>query len=195
MKPSMSATESLEHAREQAVTRWLGTVLGLAAWTMFFVSLTFAVGWYRMREPWPPLPVHPLVLTLPGLSLLMGSVVLHRTARGLRSDSVTARRLRKVLKVTLILGLGFTGVQAWMTHIAWWNHHLRIPDDGVPASAFYGLTALHVLHVLAVIAGVFLSAVRLRRGVDVRDAVRRHALGWHFVTAMWLLLLVAVYLP
>jgi heme/copper-type cytochrome/quinol oxidase subunit 3 len=71
-----------------------------------------------------------------------------------------------------------------MTHLAWWNHHLRIPDDGVPASAFYGLTALHALHMLAVVAGVFVSAVRLRRGVDVRDALRRHALGWHFVTAM-----------
>jgi cytochrome c oxidase subunit 3 len=94
-----------------------------------------------------------------------------------------------------VLGAVFVAMQAAWTHLAWWNHHLRIPDDGVPASAFYGLTALHGLHVLAVLAGVLFSAVRLKRGADVRDAVRRLALGWHFVTVMWLLLFLAVYLP
>jgi cytochrome c oxidase subunit 3 len=173
-------------------TRWLGTVLGLAAWTMFFVSLTFAVGWYRMREPWPPLPIAPLLLALPGLFLVAGSVVLHRASRAVFPTG--QRRLLRVLGATLVLGMGFVGGQAGWTHLAWWNHHLRIPEDGVSASAFYGLTALHVLHMLAVLAGVFFSAVRLWRGGDVGDAVRRQALGWHFVTAMWLLLFVAVYL-
>jgi heme/copper-type cytochrome/quinol oxidase subunit 3 len=196
VKPSFSMSEADEAAaREASSTRWLGTVLGLAAWTMFFVSLTFAVGWYRMREPWPSLPVHPLVLALPGLLLVAGSVVLHRVSRAVLTGPEGARRLLKVLGAAVILGLGFAGMQAGVTHVAWWNLHFRIPADGVPASAFYGLTALHVLHVLAVVAGVFFSAVRLRRGVDVREAVRRHALGWHFVTVMWLLLLVAVYLP
>ncbi|MCP3137252.1 cytochrome c oxidase subunit 3 [Pyxidicoccus xibeiensis] len=167
-------------------TRWLGMVLGLAAWTMFFVSLTFAVGWYRMREPWPPLPFSPLLLAAPGLFLVAGSVVLHRSRR-----SAPLRRL----VTALVLGGGFVAMQAGLTHVAWWNHQLRIPQDGVPASAYYGLTGLHVLHVLAVLAGVFLSAVRLWRGTEVRDAVRRHAPGWHFVTAMWLLLFLAVYLP
>jgi heme/copper-type cytochrome/quinol oxidase subunit 3 len=191
--PGLPRASSVSH--EESATRWLGTVLGLAAWTMFFVSLFFAVGWYRMREPWPPLPTHLLVLAMPGLSLIVGSVGLHRAASSVFIGSEGARRLLRVLKAILVLGLGFVGVQAWMTHLAWWNHHLRIPDDGVPASAFYGLTALHALHMLAVVAGVFVSAVRLRRGVDVRDSLRRHALGWHFVTAMWLLLFAAVYLP
>lgn len=182
-------------SREAAATRWLGTVLGLAAWTMFFVSLTFSVGWYRMREPWPPLPISPLLLALPGLLLIVGSGVLHRVVRAPLEGSDGARRLLRILKVTLMLGAGYVGMQAAWTHLSWWNHHLRIPDDGVSASAFYGLTALHVLHVLAVLAGVFFSAVRLKRGTDVREAVRRQSLGWHFVTAMWLLLFVAVYLP
>ncbi|MFP2911557.1 cytochrome c oxidase subunit 3 [Pyxidicoccus sp. 3LFB2] len=182
-------------SQEESATRWLGTVLGLAAWTMFFVSLTFAVGWYRMREPWPPLPIHLLFLALPGLFLLVGSVGVHRAARGLFIGPEGARQLLRTLGALGVLGLGFVVGQAGLTHIAWWNYRLRIPDDGVPASAFYGLTALHVLHVLVVVAGLFLSAMRLKRGVDVRDALRRHALGWHFVTAMWLLLFVAVYLP
>ncbi|MFP2928857.1 heme-copper oxidase subunit III [Pyxidicoccus sp. 3LG] len=168
-------------------TAWLGTVLGLAAWTMFFVSLTFAVGWYRLREPWPPLPISPALLALPGLALVIGSVVLHRATRG-------TPHLR-ILGAALVLGMTFVGLQATWTHLAWWNHHLRIPEDGVSASAFYGLTALHVLHVLAVVAGLFLSVVRLWRGADVRQALRGHALGWHFVTATWLLLFAAVYLP
>lgn len=185
---SMRAPHEEEVSREDVATRWLGTVLGLAAWTMFFVSLTFAVGWYRMREPWPPLPISTWLLALSGLPLVLGSAVLAR-----RRDD--ARRVLRSLKMALVLGAAFVAMQAAWTHLAWWNHHLRIPDDGVPASAFYGLTALHGLHVLAVLAGVLFSAVRLKRGADVRDAVRRQALGWHFVTVMWLLLFLAVYLP
>jgi heme/copper-type cytochrome/quinol oxidase subunit 3 len=190
VKPRVStrASHEEEASREEVATRWLGTVLGLAAWTMFFVSLTFAVGWYRMREPWPPLPISTWLLALPGLPLVLGSAVLAR-----RRDD--ARRVLRILKVALVLGAAFVAMQAAWTHLAWWNHHLRIPDDGVPASAFYGLTALHGLHVLAVLAGVLFSAVRLKRGADVRDAVRRQALGWHFVSVMWLLLFLAVYLP
>lgn len=180
---------------EESATRWLGTVLGLAAWTMFFVSLTFAVGWYRLREPWPPLPIPSWMLALPGLSLAVGSVGLHRARRGLFLGADGARQLLRTLGALGVLGLGFVGLQAGLTHIAWWNHPLRIPEDGVPASAFYGLTALHALHMLAVVAGLFVSAVRLKRGAEVRDSLRQHALGWHFVTVMWLLLFVAVYLP
>jgi cytochrome c oxidase subunit 3 len=181
--------------REEGTTAWLGTALGLAAWMMFFVSLTFAVGWYRMREPWPPLPVSPVLLALPGLALIAGSVVLHRVSRARFAGPQDGRRLLFVLGGALLLGVAFTGGQAGWTHLAWWNHHLRIPEDGVSASAFYGLTALHVLHMLAVLAGLFFSAVRLWRGGDVRESLRRHALGWHFVTATWLLLFVVVYLP
>jgi len=180
---------------EALATRWLGTVLGLAAWTMFFVSLVFAVGWYRMRAPWPPLPLPPWMLALPGLFLLVGSVGLHRVRRGPFFGPRGARQLLRTLGAMLVLGLGFVGLQAGLTHISWWNHHLRIPDDGVSASAFYGLTALHALHMLAVVASLLFSAVRLKRGVDVRSSLLRHALGWHFVTVMWLLLFVAVYLP
>lgn len=182
-------------SRAEGTTAWLGTALGLAAWTMFFVSLTFAVGWYRLREPWPPLPMAPLLLALPGLALIAGSVVLHQASRARFAEPTDARRLRFVLGAALLLGMAFTGGQAAWTHIAWWNHHLRIPEDGVSASAFYGLTALHVMHMLAVLAGIFFSAVRLWRGGDVREALRRHALGWHFVMVTWLLLFVAVYLP
>ncbi|MBZ4419196.1 cytochrome c oxidase subunit 3 [Myxococcus sp. RHSTA-1-4] len=162
---------------------------------MFFISLTFAVGWYRMREPWPPLPLSPLLLALPGLALIAGSVWLHRASRASYLGAEGQRRLLFVLGGALVLGGSFAAGQAGLTHVSWWNHHLRIPEDGVSASAFYGLTALHVLHMLAVLAGIFFSAVRLWRGGDARESLRRHALGWHFVTVTWLLLFVAVYLP
>ncbi|WP_163868533.1 cytochrome c oxidase subunit 3 [Myxococcus eversor] len=168
-------------------TLWLGTVLGLAAWSMFFASLVFAVGWYRMREPWPPLPVSLLGLGLTGLLLLAGSAVLHLGLQ--RRESPWPARC------ALVLGLGFLALQATWTHQAWWTEHVRIPEGGVSASAFHGLTALHALHVLGVIFGLFLVCWRHARGADVRASLRRHVLGWHFVTAMWVLLFVAVYLP
>ncbi|MFY2560451.1 cytochrome c oxidase subunit 3 [Corallococcus terminator] len=168
-------------------TAWLGTVLGLAAWSMFFASLAFAVGWYRMREPWPTLPVSLLGLGLTGLLLVAGSAVLHLGLR--RRESPWPARC------ALALGLGFLSLQAMWTHQAWWTEHVRIPEGGVFASAFHGLTALHALHVLGVTFSLFLVCWRHARGADVRASLRRHALGWHFVTAMWVLLFVAVYLP
>lgn len=168
-------------------TLWLGTVLGLAAWSMFFASLSFAVGWYRMREPWPTLPVSLLGLSLTGLLLVAGSAVLHLGLR--RRDSPWPARS------ALALGLGFLSLQALWMHQAWWTEHVRIPEGGVSASVFHGLTALHALHVLGVTSGLFLVCWRHMRGADVRASLRRHVLGWHFVTAMWVLLFVAVYLP
>lgn len=175
-------------------TAWLGTVLGLAGWTMFFASLVFAVGWYRLREGWPPLPMAPVPLALPGLALLTGSALLYRASRVPGLGPGWRRAALRQLGATVGLGVGFAGLQAGWAHIAWWQHHFRIPEDGVPASAFYGLTALHALHVLAVTAGVLLTAVRLKRGGEVGAALRGVALGWHFVTVMWGLLFVAVYL-
>lgn len=190
-----AASYDEERSQRDAATRWLGTVLGLAAWSMFFVSLSFAIGWYRMREPWPPLPISTVLLALPGVPLVFGSAVLHRAARVQPVSPREARRLLRLLGMVLASGGAFVAMQAAWTHLAFWNHHFRIPEDGVPASAFYGLTALHGLHVLAVLAGVFFSTVRLKRSAEVGDALRRQSLGWHFVTAMWLLLFAAVYLP
>ncbi|NMO14030.1 cytochrome c oxidase subunit 3 [Pyxidicoccus fallax] len=170
-------------------------MLGLAAWSMFFVALTFAVGWYRMREPWPPLPLSPVLLALPGLPLIAGSIWLHRASRATYAGPEGHRRLLIALGGVLVLGGLYTAGQAGLTHVSWWNHHLRIPEDGVPASAYYGLTALHVLHMLAVLAVIFFSALRLWRGGGAPVSLRQYALGWHFVTVTWLLLYVAVYLP
>jgi cytochrome c oxidase subunit 3 len=192
---SMRASHDEEGSQRDAGTRWLGMVLGLAAWSMFFVSLSFAVGWYRMREPWPPLPISTWLLALPGLPLVFASAVLHRATRVQPVSPREARRLLRLLGMVLVSGALFVAMQAAWTHLAFWNHHFRIPDDGVPASAFYGLTALHVLHVLAVLAGVLFSVVRLKRSADVGDSLRRLSLGGYFVSAMWLLLFVAVYLP
>lgn len=194
MKRGDSGAIQAEPRGHDASTAWLGTVLGLAGWTMFFASLVFAVGWYRLREDWPPLPIAAVPLALPGLSLLMGSALLRRASQVLGLGPGGRRAAFRQLGATVVLGVGFAGLQAGWTHVAWWQHHFRIPEDGVPASAFYGLTALHVLHVLAVTAGVLLTAVRLKRGGEVRAALRGVALGWRFVTAMWGLLFVAVYL-
>ncbi|TQF11605.1 cytochrome C oxidase subunit III [Myxococcus llanfairpwllgwyngyllgogerychwyrndrobwllllantysiliogogogochensis] len=187
MTPLPAASDARTENANAEGTAWLGTVLGLAAWTMFFASLAFAVGWYRMREPWPTLPVSLLGLSLTGLLLLVGSAVLHLGLR--RRESPWPAR------GALLLGLGFLALQAMWTHQAWWTEHVRIPEGGVSASAFHGLTALHALHVLVVTFNLFLVCWRHTRGADVRASLRRHVLGWHFVTAMWVLLFVAVYLP
>ncbi|MCP3104142.1 hypothetical protein LZ198_35260 [Myxococcus sp. K15C18031901] len=192
-EPSSSTPPPSSRAsRQDEGTAWLGTVLGWSAWAMFFVSLVFAVGWFRMRAPWPELPISRWAMGGTGLALLVGNGLLPLAVRrDLREPSATPF----TPWVALGLGLVFLALQATWTHLAWWNEHLRIPEGGVPASAFYGLTALHALHVVGVMFGFFLVAVRHLRGADVRASLRRHVLGWRFVSGMWLFLFAAVYLP
>ncbi|MCE9668318.1 hypothetical protein LY474_10890 [Myxococcus stipitatus] len=193
--PSVETSPPSTGASHEEGTRWLGTVLAWSAWAMFFVSLVFAVGWYRMRAPWPSLPISRWALGLTGLVLLAGDGVLPLVARRDRREPSGARRSPLTPWVAMGLGLVFLALQATWTHLAWWDEHLRIPEGGVPASAFYGLTALHALHVVGVMSGFFFLVLRHLRGADVRTSLRRHVLGWRFVSGMWLLLFAAVYLP
>jgi cytochrome c oxidase subunit 3 len=72
-----------------------------------------------------------------------------------------------------------------------------LPSTGVFGSVFYGLTALHAVHV---VAGLVLLLVLLARALGGAytehnvPKVRVPVMFWHFVDAVWLLMFFAVYL-
>ena len=179
---------------EGELTAWVGMLVFLAAWTMLFAALFFAYGLVRSRaEAWPPPDLPPLPRLVPGLGtlvLLASSGAVDRALRACRP--VARRRAGQWLALAALLGAAFLGVQL----LVWarlWGAGLE-PSGGPYPSVFYGLTAIHALHVLVGLLALSWLAVRaLSRGAS-RLSVRLWAAYWHFVGAVWVSLFVAVYL-
>ena len=145
---------------------------------------------------WPPEHLPPLLGSLVAantLLLLASSVTLHYGHAALESGN--RRRFVGLLAVTVALGVVFVAGQAleYYEFVAGEGFTL---SSGAFASAFYGLTGLHGLHVCL---GVVLLAIVLARALRgeysaERDAsVRTASLYWHFVDAVWVFLVAVLY--
>lgn len=180
----MSPAEVL-HAQTDAATASFGVRVGLLAWGMFFAALAFAVGYLRMRAPWPPAGMPPLPRILPALG-----VVLLVTAAGLLHFGGRQEHVRRYVASALGAQMGFLVVQGFVL-ITLWQGGIRLPEGGVYASAVHGLGALHAAH-----GGIGVMGLALRgfRSGDVRGEVRLWALYGDFLAATGVLFLVAVYL-
>jgi cytochrome c oxidase subunit 3 len=137
---------------------------------------------------WRPLEIPP-VLWLNTAILLASSVGLTRARRLVSAGDDDG--FRHWWGVTTILGLMFLAGQL----IAW----RQMAEAGLclatgPSSSFfYVFTAAHGLHLLGGIAALLLVSFRPARraaGNMTRDTVTRViAIYWHFLTALWLFLL------
>jgi cytochrome c oxidase subunit 3 len=173
-----------------------GIWVGLASISMTFAALTSAlivrkggaVDWQHFTLP--------SILYLNTLVLLTSSVTLELARRriaaymgGLRS---TAQHPARWLYVTFSLGLLFVAGQ----YIAW----RQLSAQGLylatnPSSSFfYVFTAGHALHVLGGLGGLSRVIRKLNR-LDLRrstlDATARY---WHFMGALWVYLLVLLWM-
>jgi cytochrome c oxidase subunit 1 len=149
-------------------------------------------------------PRAPLKLGLPIVNtvvLLSSGVVVHYALVAYRQRR--AGRFRFLLVLTILLGAGFLGGQAWeYTHVGFGL------SSGLLGTTFFTLTGLHGLHVTAgLLVLVYLLFRSAREGrpravPDVEDSARAGAAGmaeagtyyWHFVDAAWVAIFVVVYL-
>jgi cytochrome c oxidase subunit 3 len=169
---------------------------------LFLISdvSTFAAGFvyyaFVRVGSWPPGELPPLVGSLVlvnTLVLVVSSGTIHVAHGALESGE--RRRFVRWLAVTVGLGVVFVAGQVY-EYYEFVTHESFTLSSGVFASAFFGLTGLHGLHVTlgAVLLGILL--VRALRGqfVEGRDTgVRTVALYWHFVDAVWLFLVAVLY--
>ncbi len=174
------------------------------ALVMFLVTevATFAGGfgyyfWIRARA-WPPEHIPHLlgpVVYVNTAILVASSFTLHYAEKALERGN--HRRFVQLLTVTVGMGVVFLCGQAY-------EYYEFIVVDGYTytsgmfASAFFGLTGLHGLHVTFGV--IVLSVVLIRGGLLGQYTERRltsvnaASVYWHFVDAVWLFLVVAVYL-
>ena len=146
--------------------------------------------------PWPPGPLPSLLTSLLAVNtalLVTSSVLLHRAEGALGAGD--RRRFLALLGGTVLLGLVFLAGQAYEYYELVAHEGLTL-SEGVFASAFFGLTGLHGLHVGLGIVMLAVVLVRGRRGdfsPDGHAALTTASLYWHFVDAVWLVLVAVLY--
>ncbi|WP_332898633.1 cytochrome c oxidase subunit 3 [Haladaptatus sp. CMSO5] len=125
--------------------------------------------------------------------LIVSSVTLHYAHVALRKGNRT--RFIQLLAATLLLGVVFLGGQVYEYYEFIIVEGFTL-TEGVFASAFFGLTGLHGLHVSlgAVLLGiVFIRSLKGQYDAERHTSVSTVSMYWHFVDAVWVFLVVVLY--
>ena len=179
-----------------------GMILFIASEVMFFVAWFWAYFnaalYPSMHEGiggvWPPKGIElldpfvfPLLNTL--ILLLSGTSVTWAHHALLNNDR---KGLINGLTITVLLGLIFTGLQAWEYSMA----PFPFSGGGVYSSTFFLATGFHGFHVIVGTTFLFVCLIRAIKGHFTPE---RHfgfeaaAWYWHFVDVVWLFLFVCIY--
>jgi len=158
----------------------------------------FAYYFFVRAGTWPPTGAElpPLVSSLVLVNtaiLVVSSFTLHYAHVALLREN--RRRFVRLLAVTLALGAVFIAGQIY-EYYEFIVHEGFTPTEGVFNSAFFGLTGLHGLHVslgAVLIAIVFVRALYGQYSADRHVSVSTVSMYWHFVDAVWILLVVVLY--
>ena len=180
------------HALRWGMVLFLGTEV--ATFSAGFVYFAFI----RVfpQGGWPPgeLPnlLGSLVLINTAL-LVLSSITLHwghvELKKGNRRNFIVGTG------ATLLLGIVFIGGQV-LEYYEFIIHEGFTLTSGIYSSAFFGLTGLHGLHVSmgAVLVGiVFVRALYGQYSSERDVSVETVSMYWHFVDAVWILLVVVLY--
>ncbi|WP_144901320.1 cytochrome c oxidase subunit 3 [Halobellus captivus] len=127
------------------------------------------------------------------LILILSSVTLHYAHVAIRNDD--RGKFLGGLAVTLLLGVIFIGGQIY-EYYEFIIHYEFTLTSGFFASAFFGLTGLHGLHVSlgAVLLGiVFVRALLGQYSAARHVSVSTASMYWHFVDVVWVFLVVVLY--
>jgi len=126
--------------------------------------------------------------------LIISSFTLHYAHVKLLDDD--RQSFVRWLAITLLLGVIFIGGQIYEYYAFIVEEGFTI-TEGAYASAFYGLTGLHGLHVTmgAVLLGiVFVRAIYGQYSAERHTSVSTASMYWHFVDVVWVFLVVVLYI-
>ena len=164
-----------------------------AALFAYFIVSYFYLG--VVNPAWPPAGTElpklekPLIMTA---LLVSSSIVLYLVEKQRERGKRAAYRAGMV--VTVLLGLGFLGLQ-----VTEYQEKVKTmgPTTHAYASLFYTITGFHGAHVafgLLLLLFTLLRDVRGRIDPERPIPVKVTSLYWHFVDAVWLVILTTLYL-
>jgi cytochrome c oxidase subunit III len=173
-----------------------GIWVGLAAITMTFAAFTSAlIVRQGASNDWHHFTLPP-ILYLNSLIIIVSSVTLERAKKRIAAFMSTSKSLEgapsRWLYITLLLGLLFVAGQTY----AWLQ--LRAQGFGLSSnvsySFFYVLTIAHALHVLGGLGGLVRVIGKLGNATLRRSTLNATSLYWHFMGALWLYLLLLLWI-
>ncbi len=169
-------------------TSWL-----MVSVVMLFSALTFLVKQrWATSDDWVSVALPHVLYANTGI-LLMSSLTLELARRALKRDQ--SRSCANWLCATLILGLAFLGGQfvAWQELV---SRGLYLASN--PGSFFiYFISGTHGVHLLGGIGVLTFVVIFFKRWKHKRKqetAVSAIALYWHFMDALWIYLLVLLFI-
>ena len=178
-------------AAKRIETAKLGLRIALGSITMLFAAFTSAYIVRSAGSDWVPLVVPP-ILWVNTAVILLSSVVMEMARRAFVTWRPVA--FRKWLLATAILGGLFLAGQV----MAWG----QLAEQGIylqshpHSSFFYVLTGVHAVHLLAGVLALFYVlalATRYRLTPGESSSPGICATYWHFVSAVWLYLMVVLF--
>lgn len=170
-----------------------GTILFITTEALLFVVLFFSYFYLGHQAPRWPTDVPELGYALIMLAVLVSSSgVLHLAERAATRSRSAAARL--AVAATILLGVFFLVLQVleYRERLA----TLR-PTDDAYGSIFYTITSIHGAHVLVGLGmlGFVLALPRLEHAdVPPHRPLHNAALYWHFVDAVWVVIVAVLYL-
>jgi len=173
-------------------------------------SLTFSallIGYAYVRassDQWPtPFPFNPSIVfsTIMTLCLLSSSLTMVMgVSASARGDK---KAVRKWILLTIVFGLTFI-----VLHLIEWKHLLdeglrpfSLPEEWLHkwpnasplfGATFFGITGLHMFHVLT--GAIYLAVIAARVNKVKHEDVEISGLYWHFVDLVWMFVFPLIYL-
>jgi cytochrome c oxidase subunit 3 len=164
-----------------------------------FGALLFAYGYLRTASPdWPtPFKFYPSILNVIIMSFVLITSSLTMLGAVDASKAGDKARTMRWMGITMVLGVIFA-----ILHIREWagliGEGVRLFQNpwGSPlfGASFFGITGLHLLHVISGVIAIGVVARGFSRGSLTAGHVESTALYWHFVDIVWMFVVPLVYL-
>ncbi|MGC2274083.1 MAG: cytochrome c oxidase subunit 3 [Candidatus Sulfotelmatobacter sp.] len=169
--------------------------VAIAAISMMFAAFTSAmVVRQGAAMDWQHLAL-PHILYLNTLVLLASSITLEMSRRRFSTAGrvLATENGRPALWLYATLGLGILFVAG--QYIAWRELSARgvYLATNPSSSFFYVLTATHAIHVLGGLGALIYLISKVRRSILRRSTMDAASLYWHFMDALWVYLLVLLW--
>jgi cytochrome c oxidase subunit 3 len=188
--------ESPYGIQSKKLAMWLFIVADAAT----FGALLFAYGYLRIANPdWTkPFAFSPTIVngSVMTVVLLTSSLTMVAAVAAAQSGRVSASV--RWLGATILLGIGFAALhlREWFAMIGEGWRLFQNPMGGSPlfGATFFGITGLHLLHVICGVIVIGAITLGFRRGRFDAGHIETTALYWHFVDLVWMFVFPLVYL-
>jgi len=164
-----------------------------------FGALLFAYGYLRTASPdWPtPFKFYPSILNVIIMTVVLITSSLTMLGAVDASKAGDKAKTMRWMGITMVLGAIFA-----ILHMREWEgligEGVRLFQNpwGSPlfGASFFGITGLHLLHVVSGVIAIGVVARGFSRGSLTAGHVESTALYWHFVDIVWMFVVPLVYL-